>query len=199
MALVHRDVDAAGVLVDEQNFIPRLAAVGGFENAALRVRFEHVSHRGRKDDVRVARIDRERRRHVRVAQPRIRPGLAGVGRFVDAVARVEVTADVGLAGTRIDDVRVRVGDRDRADRARDPREFAVGDVRPVLAVVGALPNTTLDPAEIEEIGVAGHARDGDHATTDVGADAAPSELAHQFLSRGLCGGRGRGEGSGRKR
>ena len=42
--------------------------------------------------------------HMRVAQTGVAPRLAGVGCFVDAVAGVEVAANVALAGSGVDDV-----------------------------------------------------------------------------------------------
>ena len=58
----------------------------------------------------------------------VRPGLAGVGRLVDAVARHDVAADARLAHADVDDVGVRFGDGDGADRRA--RDLAVGDRRP---------------------------------------------------------------------
>ena len=67
----------------------------------------------------------------------VRPRLAGVGGLVDAVARHDVAADARLAHADEDDVGVRLGDRDRADRRAV--DLAVGDRRPRAAAVGRLP------------------------------------------------------------
>ena len=58
----------------------------------------------------------------------VRPRLAGVGGFVDAVARHDVAADARLAHADVDDVGVRVGHGDGADRRA--LDLAVGDRRP---------------------------------------------------------------------
>ncbi len=148
---IHRQVDAAGRVVDVEDLAPRHSAVGGFENAALGVRLEHVSHGGCVDDVGIARIDGDLGDHVRVAKPGIRPRLAGVGRLVDAVAGVEIAANVGFAGAGVDDVGIRRRDGERADRIGDPRDLSVGNVGPAQAVVGAPPDAALDAAHIKEV------------------------------------------------
>src|SRR5205823_10697812 len=51
------DVDAAGVLVLVQHLLERLAAVGGAEDAALRVRAVRVTEDGDEEAVRIARVD----------------------------------------------------------------------------------------------------------------------------------------------
>ena len=54
--------------------------------------------------MRIARIDDDFRDHVGIAQAGVRPRLAGIGRLVDAVAGIEVAANVGFAGSGVDDV-----------------------------------------------------------------------------------------------
>lgn len=102
----------------------------------------------------------------------------GVGRLEDAVAGIEVAADIGLAGADVDDVWIRWRDGDRADRRGDARDLAVGDVRPTQAIVGALPNAAFDAAKIEEVRIAWNPCHCDGPAADIGADAAPLELAH---------------------
>ena len=115
---IHRDVGAAGVLVDEQRLRPRLAAVGRAEDAALRLRAVGVAERAGEHDVRVLRVDDEARDAAGLLEAHQRPGLAGVGRLVDALADRDVAADLALAGAGPDDVRVGGGDGERADRLR---------------------------------------------------------------------------------
>ncbi len=177
IARVHDQVDAARILVDEEHFLPRRAAVGRLKNAALRVGLEDVSHRCGIDDIGIAGIDHQLGDHVRLTQPRVRPRFSGVGRLVDPVPGVEVAANVGLAGAGVDDAGIRRCDRQRADRIGDSRNLAVGDVRPFQAVIGAAPDAAFDATEIEEVLVAGNAGYGDGASTDVRADAAPTQLA----------------------
>ena len=112
------DVLAAGVLVLEQDALEGLAAVGRAEDAALLVR-------ARRD----GRAPRRRagsgffgstailRDLLRVAQPEMRPGLAGVGGLVDAVADREIGPLQAFAAADVDDV------RDRTARPRPSRSI----------------------------------------------------------------------------
>ena len=114
---VDRDVGRAGVRVLLQDLLPGLAAVAGAVDAALGIGTER---RGRAPPRTRCRHSSGARPSSRSARPvpDVRPGLAGVGRLVDAVARRDVAADVGLARADVDDVRVAGRDGDRSDRAR---------------------------------------------------------------------------------
>ena len=68
----------------------------------------------------------------------------------------------------VDDVRVGLGDRDRADRAGP--EAAVGDGLPVAPAVGRLPDAAAGRAEVEGARLAGHARDRRDAAAAEGTD-----------------------------
>src|SRR5439155_22426303 len=57
VARIHRDVRAAGLLVDEQRALPRRAAVGGSEHAALGLRTVGRPQRAREHDLRIRGID----------------------------------------------------------------------------------------------------------------------------------------------
>ena len=114
----------------------RLAAVPGAVDAAFRVGAEGVAeHRG-EGDVGILRVD-DHGPDLAFLLPDVRPGLAGVGRLVDAVARGHVAADVGLARADVDDVRVGRRHGDRADR-RD--RLVVEDRLPGEAAVARLPD-----------------------------------------------------------
>ena len=106
----------------------------------------------------------------------VRPGLAGVGRLVDAVARHDVAADARLAHADVDDVGVRFGDGDRADRRA--RDLAVGDRRPVRAAVGRLPEAAAGRRRSTPPSAGPCTPDDrDRAAAAIGADAAPLEGA----------------------
>ena len=64
-------------------------------------------------------------------------------------------------------------DGDRADRRA--LDLAVGDVRPVLAAVGRLPQAAAGRAEVADLGLALHAGDRDGASTALGAEASPPQ------------------------
>ena len=110
----------------------------------------------------------------------VRPGLAGVGRLVDAVARLDVAADARLAHPDVDDVGL---DSDTATAPTDAlRDLAIGDRRPCLAAVGRLPEAAARRAEVRRLRPALHAGDGDRAAAAIRPDAAPAKC---FPDRGV--------------
>ena len=106
-----------------------------------------AEHRG-EDPIRIVRIDGERRDLLAVAQAEVRPGAAGVGRSVDAVAHREVGALQPLAAADVDDVRIRRRHRDRADRLR---RLVVEDGLPGAPVVVGPPDAAVADADVEDI------------------------------------------------
>src|SRR5262245_53467103 len=93
-----------------------------------------------------------------VAQPDVLPGLAGIARLVEPDARRDVAGRARAAGAAVDDVRVRLGDRDRADRRGF--EVAVRDVRPRRARVDGTPDASAGAAHVVQLLIAGDAGDG---------------------------------------
>ncbi len=180
MRIVHHDVDCTGRVVDEEHLAPMRATVGRFEDAAVGIVCIDVPHRGRIHDVRVARIDDDLSDRVRVPQTGVAPGLAGIGRLVDTVARNKRVADIRLARTGINDIRVRRRDRQRAN-AIGSVELAVRNVRPGEAVVCRAPYAAVDTAEIERKRRAGHGIDRNRASPDSRTDVAPVQRAHHGL------------------
>ena len=119
------------------------------------------------------RVDDDVADVARVRQADVLPGPAAVGRPVDAVAVRDVAADRRLAGAGVDDARVGVRDGDRADGGG--LEVAVGDVLPVGAAAGGLPDAPGAGAEVEGRPLGRVAGDGDDAPAAVRADQAPLE------------------------
>src|SRR5712692_4670196 len=83
---VEGDVNPAASLVLVEDLFPRLAAVGGAEDAALGVRPVGVAQRGHEDDLRVARMHQDAADVARVAEPEMLPDLAAIGGLVNPVA-----------------------------------------------------------------------------------------------------------------
>ena len=106
-----------------------------------------------------------------VLEAEVLPGRAGVVGAVYAVAVGEVDADACLAHAGVNDVGVGLGYGDRAHGGGV--EVAVGDVLPVRAAVGGLPDPAADRAEVEDARVDWVTGDGDDAPGTVGPDAAP--------------------------
>ena len=79
-------VDESGVLIDELDIGPGLAAVGGLVQAAFLIRAEKVADRGDVYDVRIFRIDDDAADALRFLQADVGECFAAVGRFVDSAA-----------------------------------------------------------------------------------------------------------------
>src|SRR5262249_11664637 len=89
--------DRAGLVVLIEDFLPGCPAVSGAEDPALLVRPVCVPKCGHENHIRVPGVDNHGADVPRVLQANVLPGLAGVDRFVNAVAVADVAADTGLA------------------------------------------------------------------------------------------------------
>ena len=190
MRVVHHEVDRTGRVVDVEHLAPVCTAVDRFEDATVGVICVDVTHRRRVEDLGIPRIDHDLGGRVGVLQTGRVPGLARVGGLVDTVAGNERVADVGLARTGIDDVRIRGRYSKRANTVGGV-ELAVGKVGPGEAVVRRAPHAPVDTTEIERKRISGHGIDRHGSSADAGTDVTPAQRAHHRL-RGrprLCGGR----------
>ena len=131
--------------------------------------------------IRVGGIDHHVGDHLAVAQPEMRPRRAGVGGLVHAVAGGQVGADDAAAAPDIDDVRVGRRHGDRADRAGG---LVVEDRHPVGAVVGGAPHAAVVEADVEHVGLAGHAVEGARAPGAGRTDRAPVHVAIEIRRLG---------------
>src|SRR5262249_27297111 len=125
-----------------------------------------------------------------VVLPDVIPGLAGVAGLVDAVARLDIAADVGLAAADVDHVRVGRRDGDGSD-GRD--WLLIEDGLPGESAVARLPDAAGRGGGVIGKRVAGDAASTGDASAGGGADVA--ELEALELGRAALGfvGRGRGE------
>src|SRR5205823_8479794 len=112
---VEREIGAAGVRVDVEDFLPRLAAVGGLEDAALLVGVPGVPGRADVDRVARLRADGDAGDVLAVVEAERFPRAAAVGRLVDAAADGDGVAHPRLAGADPGGPLVRRIDGDRAD------------------------------------------------------------------------------------
>jgi hypothetical protein len=112
------DVGDAGVLADVERALPRLAAVGRLEEAAVAARPPERPLRRDVDHVGVARINHDATDVLRLFQADVAPRLAAVLRLVDAVAVGDAALRVVLARPDPDDERVLLIHRDPADGVR---------------------------------------------------------------------------------
>ena len=105
-----------------------------------------MSHRRDPDGVRVRRMHDDAGDALRFAQTDVRERLAAIGRLVDAVAERRALPVVRLARPDVDDVRIRLRDRDVADRVR---RVGVEDRRELDAVVRGLPDPRGGEADVD--------------------------------------------------
>src|SRR5690606_9480297 len=101
-----RNVVAAGVLALPENPLPRGAAVLAAEEAALLVWTKGVAERRHIDEIGILRVNLDLADVAGVAEAEVSPGLAAVGRLVDAVAVGHLVPDRRFAGTGVDHVRI---------------------------------------------------------------------------------------------
>src|SRR5258706_16007168 len=106
-----------------------------------------MSQSGNKRDVRILRVHDQAADRVRVAKSSELPGLAGVNGLIHAVSADDVAADASFPCTHINDVRIRFGNGERADRRRGVL-LLVKNRLPIEAAVRGLPNATRNAAEI---------------------------------------------------
>ena len=112
---IENNVDAAGALVEVENFLPGLAAITGAEDAAFGVRAVGMAESGDQGDVGIRGMDDDLADVASVFQSHVVPGLAAVVRTIDAIAEGDVAANAGFAGPDVDYIGIGVGDRDAAD------------------------------------------------------------------------------------
>ena len=164
------EIDGAGLVVLEENFLPGFPAVGGAKDAARVVRAIGVAESGNVHEVGIFRMHEDARDVLRVFEADVRPGLSGVSGLVHAVAVGDVAADAGFAGANVDDVGVRRSDGDRAD-GHDGG--LVRERRPRRAAVHGLPDAASDGAEVIRIRIACDAGHGKRAAAAEGSNLAP--------------------------
>src|SRR6202162_3737585 len=114
-------------------------------------------------------MDPDPRDLTRVLQSDVLPGEPAVRRLPDPVSVRDVSADRRLPHPDVDDVRVRLRDRDRPDRPR--LEVLVRNVLPVRPAVRRLPDSSPRSPEIEGQRVMPPPRDGNRPSSPIRTDA----------------------------
>ena len=173
VARVEVDLVDAGVLVDFEHALPRVAAVGRAVEPALAALGPQRPLRRDEHRARIVGMHRDHADVARRLQPHVRERPPAVDRLVDAVAIAHRALAVVLAGADPQrEVVVRV-ERDRADRVR---AVVVEDGRPGRPRVGRLPDVPRRGRDVPGAAVGGIDRDvGDSPRGDRRADAAPAE------------------------
>ena len=178
IARIELQIRRSGVLVLRQDLLERAAAVGGSIHAALVVRPVRVSEHRYEQPIRVVRIDDDVRDLLTIAQAEVRPGLAGVDRFVDAVTYRQVRPREPFAAADVDDVWIGRRDGNRADRAG---RLIVEGRQPCAAEIGGLPDAAVHRADVEDIRRARDAGDGLGPPAAKWSDRAPAQSARNLL------------------
>ena len=82
---VHRQVDGAGMCIDEQHLIPTLATVHRAIDATLRVRTPEVTHRRHVGHIGIFGMHLNSRDVMRILEPEVRPALTSVRGAVHSI------------------------------------------------------------------------------------------------------------------
>src|SRR5260370_38655248 len=94
---IEYDVDAAGAVVEVENFLPGLAAVAGAEDAALGVSAVGMAESGDERDIGIRGRDDESADVASIFQPDGVPRLASSIRTIDAIAEGDGGANACFA------------------------------------------------------------------------------------------------------
>src|SRR6266853_2036471 len=95
---IENDVDAAGAVIEIQNFFLIFAAVASAKNSALGIRAIGMSQSSDENGVGICGMCDHFADVARIFQADICPGLATIIRTVNAVAKRNISADAGFAG-----------------------------------------------------------------------------------------------------
>jgi hypothetical protein len=101
---------------DFQGCLPRLAAIGGLEDAALWIVGVVVTLSGNVNDVRIRGMHDHLTDVMGSLQSNVGPGCPAVQRLVHAVAMIGAVPQVGFTGAHIDDAVIRRGHGHITDR-----------------------------------------------------------------------------------
>ncbi len=180
----HRQVIRPGVVVEREDALPRLAAVGRLVDAAFPPGAEERSRRRHQDDVVVGGVDDDAIDVLRLRKPHQCEGLSPICRLVDPAPPRGALPVVGLAGPRPHQVGVDLRDGHVAD----------GDEPLVLeerlergAVARGLPHAAVRRPHVIDGGVGlVHRQVGDAPRHGGGADGAEVE-ALELLGDGAVG------------
>src|SRR5205823_8268951 len=155
---------------------PRLAAVGAAIDALAAV--PRIALRRGEHEIRILRVDHDLVDLDRVLEANMRPRLAGIDRFVHAVAE-RTLHRVASAGIH----NVGIGRRHlyRAD-AVDVREL-IENRRPRHARASGLPNAAGGRPDVKHARLTDRAGDGRDAPTVKRADVAPAETGKEVVVR----------------
>ncbi len=161
----------------EENAFPVLAAILAAEDSAVFTRPERIADHRHIDQVRVGRMDANPGNIPGFLQTDMAPGLAAVRGLVGTVTPGNTVAQLRLARADIDDIRIAGSQRNGADRSHI--DLAVGNRKPVLAVVLGHPYSARRMCMEKLVLVRRMHRNAAASHTDKRADAPPLHGAHR--------------------
>src|SRR5258708_5951978 len=127
--------------------------------------------------VRISWIDGDLRNLLAIAKAKMRPGLAGVDGFVDAIADGKVGPLQAFAASHVNNVRVR---RRYGNGPDGSGGLIVEDGVPGAAVVVGLPHAAIHCADVEDIRLAGNAGASSSASAAKWSNHAPVHVDEKF-------------------
>src|SRR3982751_5785387 len=125
----------------------------------------------------VSGVDYDLRNLLAVAQTEMRPGPSRICRFVDAVADGQVGTLQTFTTSHINNVWIRWGHGNRADRAR---RLIVEDWIPRLAIIIGLPHAPVDLRDVKNVRLRRHTGYCARTPAAKRADAAPGQRLEQL-------------------
>ena len=150
-----------------------LTPIGGPVNPPLRVLPKRMTQCGNICDVRVVGMNTDLPNMSGLIKTQMNPAFAAIGRLIDTITKRNVDANRGLAGTRVNHIRITVRNRKRTDGGTC--QIPIRDAFPVGATIRGFPDASGAGAKVKRHrvrGIAGHRHD---STAPRRADTAPFE------------------------
>src|SRR5579884_1770956 len=134
-----------------------LAAIFGFENAALLIWTIRMPERSDVNVLGIRGINQDSRNMARIFQADVSPSFSTVVRAVHAVAFLDIGSHIGFPGADVNHAFVRWRDGDGANRRH---AYAVENRHPSAAIVFRFPHPTTDGAKEERIRIGANSAHG---------------------------------------
>ena len=172
MTRIDLHVAGANVFIAVKHLLECFTAIERSKHTALLVRPVWMPSHGHEKPVGIFRVDSELRDLLTVAQSQMRPRLASISRFVNAIPDRKIRAMQSFTAADVNDVRIYRRNRDRADRCR---RLIVKNRLPCPAVVGGFKNAAVHRRHVEDIRLRRNACDRASASTAMRSDVPPAQ------------------------
>lgn len=176
---VYYEVNRAGAFVMEKYLRPRLPAIAGAVDAALRVWAEAMPEGRDVDSFRVSGMHNDAGDIVRRFKAAVPPCLAAILSHIHTVATGDIARQAALPGANIDDIRRAWGNGNRTHRTT--AECAVTERSPRRAAIVCPPDPAAACPAIKRFRVCWMPADRHHAPPTPRAETSPA----QTIKRGI--------------